>query len=240
MKPLIGVMPLIDYEKESLWMLPGYMEGLIEAGAAPVMFPLTDDDAVLGTLCGRMDGFLFTGGQDVSPSLYGEKVRFSNVSPSPERDREEKKVLSYALEHDVPVLGICRGIQFLNAFLGGTLYQDIPNEHQGANHCQKPPYDAPCHMVKILPGTPMQKLLKKNSMGVNSYHHQAIKKLSERLVPEAVSSDGLPEAVYMPDKSYVNACQWHPEFSYKANEDSKKIFCEFVRHSIDLMRKKEI
>lgn len=241
MKPLIGVMPLVDYERESLWMLPGYLDGLIGAGAAPVMFPLTDDEEVLYALADKMDGFLFTGGQDVSPSLYGEVPRFSNVSPSIERDREEKTVLSYALENDLPVLGICRGIQFLNAFLGGTLYQDLPGEHGSfVCHCQKPPYDMPCHKVEILPGTPLHALLKKDEIEVNSYHHQAIRILAKELAPEAVSTDGLIEAVYMPKARYVHAYQWHPEFSYKVNPDSKKIFCEFVSSSIDLMRKKEI
>ena len=234
MKPIVGVMPLYDYEKESVWMLPGYLNGLIEAGAAPFIFPLTDDEKVLYPLLEKTDALLFTGGQDVSPSLYGEAARYKNVSTSKERDREEEKVLSYAIERDMPVLGICRGIQFLNVFLGGTLYQDLPSEHEGVNHCQKPPYDVPCHKNKIIPGTPLYDLLGRDEISVNSYHHQAIKKLSPLLLPEALSEDSLTEAVYMPGKRYVHAVQWHPEFSYKTDEASKKIFCEFVRRSIDL------
>lgn len=107
----------------------------------------------------------------------------------------ESEVLRQAIDKDMPVLGICRGIQFLNAFLGGTLYQDIPEQH---------PSD------------------------VN--HHQAVKELSKSLKAMAISTDGLVEAAEMVGKKFIWAVQWHPEFSYKSDENSMKIFREFVKN----------
>ena len=124
--PLIGVLPLWDDEKNSLWMLPGYFDGIRQAGGLPIMLPLTvepQDIAQLATLC---DGFLFTGGHDVSPALYGETPINESIACCPKRDAMETILLREALRLDKPVLGICRGIQFINAALGGTLYQDLP------------------------------------------------------------------------------------------------------------------
>ena len=128
-----------------------------------------------------------------------------------------------------PLLGICRGIQFLNVHLGGTLYQDLPAEHpSAANHHQTPPYDAPVHSVTLTAGSPLCALLGKDTLAVNSLHHQAIKTLAPGLAAMAVSEDGLTEAVCLPDKRFVWAVQWHPEFSFRVNEDSRKIFKAFV------------
>ena len=155
-KCVIGVVPLVDYEKQSWWMLPGYMEGILEAGGLPLMLPLTDDREVIRQMTDQCDGFLLTGGQDVSPELYGEKRLPQCGECSPERDRMEKMLLEEVLHKNIPVLGICRGIQFLNAALGGTLYQDLPSQRgTGMTHCQKPPYDVPVHEVEIKEGTPL-------------------------------------------------------------------------------------
>ena len=102
----------------------------------------------------------------------------------------------------MPVLGICRGIQFLNAYLGGTLYQDLNTQHPTATeHHQKPPYDVPVHNIRIQKDSRLHKLLGTDSLAVNSYHHQAIKKKADVLVAMAVSEDGLVEAVRMPEKN---------------------------------------
>lgn len=128
-KPIIGVTPLWDEEKKSYWMLPGYLEGVKEAGAIPVILPLTTNGADIAQLADLCDGFLFTGGQDVDPQLYGEAMEPFCGELCPARDALEQELLRQALERDKPILGICRGIQFLNAALGGTLYQDLPTEH---------------------------------------------------------------------------------------------------------------
>ena len=127
------------------------------------------------------------------------------------------------------MLGICRGIQFLNVYLGGTLYQDLPTEHpSAAEHHQKPPYDAPVHSVTLVPARPLYQLLGKYELAVNSLHHQAIRKLAPTLQVMALSEDGIPEAICLPGKKFVWAVQWHPEFSFPVNADSRKIFAAFV------------
>lgn len=231
-RPIIGVTPLIDYEKDSYWLVPGYMQGILEAGGTPVMLPLTDNINIAEQLADKCDGFLFTGGQDVSPAVYGEKPIPQCGECSPERDTTELLLLKQAFELNKPILGICRGIQLLNAALGGTLYQDLPSQiNSPLEHHQKPPYDKPIHEVEIMCNTPLHKLLGKSILAVNSYHHQAIKDLSERLLPMAKSPDGIIEAVYMPDKKFVWGVQWHPEFLHMSDENSKRIFAEFVRQA---------
>ena len=229
MKPVIGLIPLWDDDKNSLWMLPGYMEGVAAAGGLPVMLPLTDDKETLAQACAMCDGFLLTGGHDVSPWVYGAEDPNHLCGTCEARDRMEQIVLQTALEAKKPVLGICRGIQFLNAALGGTLYQDLPTEHASSvDHHQTMPYDRPQHSVTLLPDTPLHTLLCRDTLPVNSYHHQAVKQVAPCLVPMAVSEDGLVEALYHPNQPFCWAVQWHPEFSWKVDAASRKIFEAFV------------
>ena len=230
---LIGMLPLWDDEKDSLWMLPGYFDGIRQAGGMPIMLPLTDDPqdiAQLATLC---DGFLFTGGHDVTPMLYGETPINESVVCCPKRDTMETIMLREALRLDKPVLGICRGIQFINAAMGGTLYQDLPTQHPSdVEHHQHPPYDRPAHTVSILPDTPLKELLGCGKMPVNSYHQQAVRDLAPGLLPMAVSSDGLIEALYQPAACFLWAVQWHPEFSFRTDENSPKILAAFLNAAL--------
>lgn len=228
-KPLIGIVPLIDLQRESFWILPGYMQGIEAAGGIPVMLPPTENEDVLRELAYGLDGLLLTGGQDVDPALYrAEKSPFCGEI-CPLRDRMEQTLFRLARERDLPLLGICRGIQILNVCCGGTLYQDLPTEFPSeVGHCQRPPYDRPAHAVSLLPDAPLGKLLQKDRLSVNSYHHQAIKTLSPLLRPMAYSQDGLTEAVFLPSARFVWAVQWHPEFSFRSDPDSLKIFAVFV------------
>lgn len=228
-KPLIGLIPLVDEGRESYWMLPGYMKGIEQAGGVPVMLPLTADEAAIERMVDSMDGFVFTGGHDVSPSLYGQEKLPICADCCPGRDDMESRLLPLALKQNKAVLGICRGIQLINAVLGGTLYQDLATQHPSeVCHRQPAPYDLPSHEVELVAGSPLQLVLNKTRTGVNSCHHQAICDLAPGLAPMAYAPDGLIEAVYMPEKRFVWAVQWHPEFSYKVNGDSVDIFRAFV------------
>ena len=229
MKPLVGVMPLWDDEKESIWMLPGYLDGLKEAGATPVIFPLTEDPEEISRLVDMCDGILLTGGHDVSPEIYGEEPLDGKVSCCRERDNMEKLVLEDVMKEGKPILGICRGIQFINAVRGGTLYQDLPSQHPSQiEHHQTPPYDIPVHDVIISRSTPLYECLGTDRISVNSYHHQAVKAVAPELEIMAESEDGIVEALYKPFYSFLWAVQWHPEFSYKNDGNSRKIFRAFV------------
>lgn len=228
-KPCIGLVPLFDPDRESLWMLPGYMEGVLAAGGIPVMLPLTEEKTDISELLDRLDGLIFTGGHDVDPSVYGE-ARLPECGRSiSERDSMERLLMDAALERDLPALGICRGLQFFNAALGGSLYQDLPAQHpSGVEHEMKPPFDRSAHEVEVLENTPLYDLIGKRTLGVNSRHHQAIKDLAPSLKPMAISPDGLTEAVWMPGKRFFLAVQWHPEHSFRKDEVSLSLFRALV------------
>lgn len=228
-RPLVGVTPLYDEARESDWMLPGYLEGVIEAGGLPVMLPLTADPELLEQLAETVDGVLLTGGHDVSPALYGQSPISACGACCPARDEMERLLLSLLWERDKPILGICRGIQFLNAALGGTLYQDLPSQRPSAvEHHQRPPYDRPVHTVTLAPHSPLRELLGQETIAVNSYHHQAVQKLSPALCPMAWSPDGLIEAVWAPERRWIWAVQWHPEFAFRTDANSRAIFRRFA------------
>ena len=229
--PLIGVVPLVDEGRDSYWMLPGYFEGILEAGGAPVMLPLTDGPEVLARLVSSCDGILVTGGQDVSPELYGEQGADA-VTLCGElcaaRDKMESALIPLAVRGDVPVLGICRGIQVINAVLGGTLWQDLPKQRPSeVEHHGLPPYEEPVHEVDVLSSTPLAEAIGAGSY-VNSYHHQALRDLAPGLEAMAVAPDGVIEAVWRPESRFLWAVQWHPEFSRGVDEKSRKVFSAFV------------
>lgn len=227
-KPIIGVVPLVDIQRESYWMLPGYMDGIIDGGGVPVMLPLTDDRGLLERVMDICSGFVFTGGQDVCPEVYGQADTGLTGETCPERDAMERQLLRMALERGKPVLGICRGIQFINAALGGTLWQDIPSQcGTQVEHHQSPPYSSPSHIVRLLPGTPISELLGEGTIQVNSCHHQAVRILAPGLRPMAIAEDGIVEALWMPEHPFLWAVQWHPEFSWRVSEESRKIFSAF-------------
>lgn len=232
-KPYIGVLPLYDDKLESYWMLPGYMKGIEEAGGIPVMLPLTADETIIASLAEKFDGFLFTGGHDVNPRLYGEEKSPLCNEICHDRDALEYALLQRVVKMDKPIFGICRGIQMLNVALGGTLYQDLPAELKAPvqiGHAQPKPYDRPVHRVTVEAGSPLHRIMGADALMVNSSHHQGIKRLSPHLKPMACADDGLIEAVYMPDKKFVMAVQWHPEFMYPSDALQFRLFAEFVSH----------
>jgi len=154
LKPLIGVSPLFDNSRVSVWMLPGYLDGLKAAGAIPVILPLHIDQSDFEELALHLDGFLMTGGHDVSPLRYGE-------APLPEcgdwcrnRDALDWKITRWCYSHNLPVLGICRGLHVMNIALGGTLYQDTPTQRPDAlPHLDVTLYDHQFHDIEPVSGS---------------------------------------------------------------------------------------
>lgn len=230
-KPMIGVLPLYDRTRDSYWMLPGYMKAIEAAGGIPVMLPMASDELDIKALSETFDGFLFTGGHDINPLLYGEEMDAACGELCQERDVLEQALFHHVVELDKPAFGICRGLQLFNVLLGGTLYQDLPSgriTESNVMHQQRPPYSVPVHSVTINKNSLLYRLLEKETIAVNSYHHQAIKELAPALQSAALSEDGLVEAIEMQGKTFLCAVQWHPEFNFTENVDSMTLFRHFV------------
>ena len=224
-KPLIALIPQVD-EEGRWWLNPDYMESVSRAGGVPAMLPLTDREEELEEIARRFDGFIFTGGEDLDPTLYGQKKEEFCGSIVPQRDAMEMKLFQLAFELDKPILGICRGIQLMNVALGGTLYQDIPTQAPSeiTHRVLGKPLARETHEILVEPNCPFGNL--PLNLMVNSRHHQAIDRLAPGLAVRARAIDGIIEAVYMPRKPHVRAVQWHPE-NFR-NELSAVIFGEFV------------
>ncbi len=226
-KKRIAVSPLWDEEKGGIWMRSTYMDALRQSGAVPVILPLHVDAADAFHILDLCDGLLLTGGPDVDPVRFGEEKKPACGTVCKARDVLEEAVYYRALERDMPVMGICRGVQMINVFQGGTLYQDLPTEIVTAlNHNGEKPYDRVHHDVD-LEGR-LRELLGISRLGVNSMHHQAVKDLGADLEVMARAEDGTVEALRHRDRAFVWGVQWHPEWMFFADENSRKILKAFV------------
>jgi len=228
MKPIIGIMPLYDDDRDSIWLLPGYQELIEKNGGIPLVLPLTANKETLLPFLTICDGFLFTGGQDVAPSLYDEEKRAICGEQNLTRDAMEYFFMQEVIAKDKPLIAICRGVQLLNVIYGGTLYQDLPSEYTSKiAHHMMAPYDRIQHEVELPENSLLQQLLKRNKLGVNSYHHQAIKELGEGLEVTAVSIDGLIEGVSVPSAKFILGVQWHPEFFNATTSENQALMTAF-------------
>lgn len=225
MRPLIAVAPLTA---GGYRMMRPYLRGIEQAGGAPVVLPLTENREVLDAVLAHCSGLLVTGGQDVDPARYGQEPLPACGKPDLELDGMESLLLDWAMEQDIPVLAVCRGIQMLNTYFGGTLYQDLPTQRPSPiNHSQEPPYDQPVHWVTVAEGSFLAGLTGAGELQVNSFHHQAVDKVAPGFVVDALSEDGLVEAIHLPEKRFVLGLQWHPEF-FLDQEWAQGIFKGFV------------
>jgi putative glutamine amidotransferase len=194
-----------------------YGEALKAAGVEDFRYvtPASVTPEEARTLASRASGLLLCGGIDVAPELYGETAVNDTVEVHPERDAMEWALLESAREAKVPVWGICRGLQVLNVFLGGSLWQDIPSQLPTAvPHSRDNPKDLLVHTVQVLePERPLGEVLARETAWVNSHHHQAVKRLADGLVSVAEAPDGLVEAFVLDQPDWwLRAVQWHPEY----------------------------
>lgn len=179
----------------------------------------------------RASGLVLCGGVDVAPELYGETAVNDTVEVLPERDAMEWALLDGAREARVPVWGVCRGLQVLNVYLGGSLWQDLPSQRPtDVPHSRDNPKDLLVHTVTVLePERPLGELLSRETAWVNSRHHQAVKRLADGLVSVAEAPDGLVEAFVLdrPDW-WLRAVQWHPE-NLIAHAQHRALWEDFAR-----------
>lgn len=228
MKPIIGVFTELDTELNTK-MQNAYGRAIEKSGGIPVILPYVEGADTIEGFVKFCDGFVFTGGADVDPRRYGEQPKSTCEEIQYARDELEFKALQAVMNTSKPILCICRGAQLVNVMLGGTLYQDIPSE-TGTRilHRQTEPKGSTRHNVKIFEGTRLFDLIEKTAVTVNSFHHQAIKKLGDGLEITAVADDGIVESFSLPGKRYLCAYQWHPEQLYDTDTDNRRIFDDFI------------
>ncbi len=230
-KPVIGLTPSHNTENDDISMRPTYIRALEAAGAIPFILPLELGKEDLLELSGFCQGFLFTGGPDPHPFLWGEETH-KNCGPiSVKRDQMELSLLSIAMEQKKPVLGICRGAQILNIGLGGDIYQDIDSQYRSAfpiAHKQPMHYTHPSHRVDVKKDTLLASFGDDTTIKVNSCHHQAIRKLAPGLIAGGVASDGIVEEIELPGYPFFVGVQWHPEYLWETDPAARNLFLRFV------------
>jgi putative glutamine amidotransferase len=206
-----------------------YVEGVAEAGGAPVVLPPVASSRAAESLLDGLDGLLLSGGSDLDPGYYGEEPVQELGVTVPERDAFEMTLLEHALRRGMPIFGICRGMQVLNVALGGTLYQDLPSQMDHMvllGHRQETPKWRPTHEVEVEGSSKVGQIMGVEELKVNSYHHQGIKDLAKGLVVSAVSPDGVIEAVEFRDFSerWLVGVQWHAEAMRAAGPEHRNLF----------------
>jgi putative glutamine amidotransferase len=189
-----------------------YVAVLERLGLAPVLVTPVHSPASIAALLARCTGLVLSGGEDVDPTRFGEAPIPELGQVNPQRDATEFTALAAALERELPVLGICRGCQLLNVHFGGSLYQDLAVQFPGVLvHEQKEPWGGRSHHARVEPGTRLAAIVPGPDLFINSFHHQAIRRLAPGLVTSAVADDGVVEAVEARDHEWVIGVQWHPE-----------------------------
>ena len=220
---VVIAMPQMSTDPEPTVAQSKYIESLARAGAGMRWVELSDpEQAVQDAL--TCDGLLLPGGGDMDPKFYGQERIPACGEPNLLRDAAEPLLLRAFLAADKPVLGICRGIQVMNAVLGGDLYQDIkPFEHLPHND-----HWAKVHTVTVRRGTLLSRILGQDTVLVNSQHHQAVDRVAPGFTLAALSEDGIVEAIEKPDAGFCLGVQWHPEWLSDADPAMQGLFDAFV------------
>ncbi|GAK60942.1 peptidase C26 [Candidatus Vecturithrix granuli] len=209
-----------------------YVHAVVTSGGAPFFIPLVREQSVIERLITKLDGLLLTGGADINPLYFHSEPHPNLGLIDQEKDELELRITKLALEADIPILGICRGIQVLNVANGGTLYQDIFSEIPTApllKHRQQAPMTTLTHSMKIEPGTHLHEMLQQTAILVNSHHHQAVKDVAPDFRITARATDGIIEGIELPSRKFVVGVQWHPEGSFQEDTYAQRLFQAFIQ-----------
>lgn len=232
MKPLIGITSELKRNKNSTieYVEEEMIESVKKAGGLPVFLSNFSENEQINDLALKLDGLILTGGGDVDPTSFEEEPHKNLKYVSPERDLFEFAITNIFLKMNKPILGICRGSQIINIVLGGNIYQDIGTQFESEvlQHDQKAPKYHASQYANLKEDTLLYSILKQKSIKINSYHHQAVKKLGKNIKETATATDNVIEGIESQNHDFVLGVQWHPEYLYENDNNSKKIFQSFV------------
>lgn len=236
MNPLVAVtmgsLPGDEKRPQRATLNAAYIQAVQAAGAVPVMLAPEMGETTIEALMGQVSGLVLTGGGDIDPARYGQSAHPLTAGISAARDSMEDAALLIALERELPVLAICRGLQLLNVSLGGSLHQHVPDvfgdelKHAQTDHGFQR-HEA-THGVRIDASSCLAGLLRTGATAVNSMHHQAIDRLGDGLVATAWASDGCIEGAEMRGGRFVVGVQWHPEEMAATSAEARSLFAGFV------------
>ncbi len=234
--PLIGVSTSVTVASypERAYVNAAYLHAIQQAGGVPVLLPPQLGGPARREFRKRLAGVLLTGGGDVCPERFAEAPHPTTSDVSEARDGLEIDFTLWAIEEEVPLLAICRGVQVLNVALGGSLHQDIPSElgsplDHSQVHRQTGTRHVPTHHVKVQDGSRLAGILGALELDVNSFHHQGIKRLGRGLAEVAWAPDSIIEGVELEDPArFVVGVQWHPEELVAADPAARNLFAALV------------
>lgn len=234
--PIIGI-SANQYGELGTAVSGTYVNAILKAGGTPIIIPLTENGQIMANILDGLDGIVMTGGEDVHPNFYGESPIEQLGKVDSVRDVYDLMLIKMAADRNIPMLGICRGEQLINVAFGGSLYQDIPSQHPSEiKHRQEASREIGTHDVSVVSGTKLSQLIGNGTSSVNSFHHQAVKKVAPRFIVSAWAIDSIVEAIEAIDRNII-AVQWHPEgFVWGGNTVMLKIFNDMV-HKAELFKK---
>ena len=239
--PVIGLTG--NFRDSDCTLAEGYYQSILKAGGTPLIIPCHDDtDALVNTL-EHLDGILLTGGADINPLYIGEEPIKELHGINPRRDRQELLLTRLAADRQIPILGICRGIQTMNAAFGGPLYQDIHSQMEGTRikHDQDLERSYASHTVSIEKDTLLHELFDADTIAVNSFHHQAVKEAAPGFRVCARATDGVIEAMESTEHKSMLGVQWHPEcFILRGDECMMPLFQWLVREAASFKEAKRL
>lgn len=226
-KPLVAVFGSQSDNKRMQVIRTNYLTSISAAGGIPFLVPMFASKEDYRQIAETADGFFFAGGVDIRPSFYKEETLPECGEIDDDRDHSEFSALEEIKKTEKPMFGVCRGIQVLNVFGGGTLWQDIPAQCNGnIFHSQKESVNERTHEVIINKDSMLYDIVKKDRISVNSFHHQAVK--DTPFTVSARAEDGIIEAIEDQSNRFFLGVQWHPEHTFDVDDESKKLFSAFV------------
>lgn len=230
-KAIIGISCDYDLERETVQLHRGYYDAILEAGGLPFLIPIIKEDHINDVL-NIVDGLMLTGGQDVDPKYFGEDPHPKLGDINPYRDRMEIALTKEAMDRNMPIFGICRGIQVMNIAMGGTIYQDIASQWDSCGslqkHSQLAPVWYPSHEVILKHDSKLWEIMKVHTLWTNSFHHQGVKELASCFCVNASCGDGIIEGIESSRHSFALGVQWHPEKMWDKDPGMLELFRALV------------